>query len=245
MNWEKISFSKRFGLICCIVPGLTVCFVIGAASPRLLHSFENAGFFGYNSKLALLVVVAFSVGFPIQAFLQSLQRRLILFPMVSASGKRRRELREREALQEPDPLQKELLPWESPLWQSLVKQLIPIELPGDGSSEDSKKICKELWEALDQFRYSEWEILESSPLRTIALSISSAATILLLGSLFVPALRWSWWSIPLQVSWVILLWQPPYIALRNRESMYIRQQEQLRYLMRIAVTRVAPTLEIR
>ena len=244
MDWTKYPLERLFSFVAGIIPGSVVLLIFG-----WLQWFFALGVLGYRTKLALVIIVAFVVGFSATTFLNA-----ILGAMGGAIG----------AVSYKPPHSYAIAPWRDPKWRELVKKRVgagcpkdtrPISplvvdlrskiaanLPQDQQASAMMALHTERLAAeSDDLNWAVWYdhyhkiILEPTGdvvwhVHTgLTFNLETAALIVLLSATVVPSVR-HWWCILPSCMWVLLFVVESVVAVQKAFDKWSTLNDQVKYL---------------
>src|SRR5258708_2421427 len=116
MDFSKYSFEKLSSAAFPVVPGFVALLIYQLAVPDSLTWFTNLGFFGYRTKIAILILVAFIVGYSMNTFLGSILGGIGGYIVGGRFNPAERY---------------EVAPWRDPRWRNLLKNQLGPAAPND------------------------------------------------------------------------------------------------------------------
>ena len=252
MEWPKYPFEKLVYFVACVLPGFTALLTFHLAAPGSFGWFFHLGFLGYRTKLALIMCVAFAIGFTMNALLRGLLGGL--------GGVVGPKLFQRKA-----PHTYSIAPWRDALWRTLAKAYL-----GQHAPPDTVLMTKSLYDlrrkALDlqpeparSFAISQLEMerLNSEindgywaqwydQLREIVIqpgdrdfthvwwglttNFGTAGLYVLVSSAYVSSLR-HWWSLAMASTWVLMLVAQEYTGTKKYTDQWSTLSAQVKYLL--------------
>jgi hypothetical protein len=72
MDWFKYPLEKFIYFVASVIPGFTVLLIIQLSAPGVFEGFFWIGFLGYKTKLSIIVLVAFIIGYSATTLLRAL-----------------------------------------------------------------------------------------------------------------------------------------------------------------------------
>jgi hypothetical protein len=254
MDWFKYPLDKIIYFVASIIPGFTVLVTIQLSSPRGFEWFFWIGFLGYKTKLTIIVLLAFIIGYSATTFVRSLIGGV--FGAVQGAS--------------PVPFQPyhlhEVAPWRDPRWRSVLKNYL-----GAKARPDTELITPQLYDLrrqglnllpesqrpqalyeLDTDRlqtqmndgswgawYDHFHQLVLQPTERdwffhlrwgLSINFEVAGLIILVGSAFLPALR-HWWLMLPSICWVLLLAAEEYNDVRLYRDKWSTLSKQVKFLL--------------
>jgi hypothetical protein len=68
MDWSRYPLEKLFSFVAALIPGFTALFISG----RLIDQVLSVSYVGYRSRVAFLLIIAFSIGFTMTTCLSAM-----------------------------------------------------------------------------------------------------------------------------------------------------------------------------
>jgi hypothetical protein len=243
----KTALERLFLFIASLIPGAAGLFLFTLGYPDLAASFWHAGYLEYKTKVAIVIVSAFVLGWTIAITLGTVG--LIVGSIIGSFSNT------------PEP---SLKPWRNPNWRGLLTSYLGkaapenIPLVPEELTEARLKIAQTLTEpertqqiieaysekARAEFSDLQWAgwwhelhprtlFGQLDPLAVMSNQLSasfhSASIVILCGTFFFPTLR-HWWVFVLCLSWLVhLLLQAVGLILRIRDP-WSSFSPQMKYL---------------
>lgn len=66
MDWLRIIFDRFFGFLATLIPGSAILLLFVLHKESAFHAFWATNSLGYQTKIAILLLITFSVGFTVQ-----------------------------------------------------------------------------------------------------------------------------------------------------------------------------------
>lgn len=229
MDWLRIIFDRFFGFLATIIPGCAILLLFVLHKDSAFHGFWAADALGYQTKIAILLLVTFSAGFTVQYSIGALA--------AGVAGAIRGALQtDKKGID-----QEQVQPWRNSIWRSLLKTYLGPAAPPDTkfisqelldkklelislqAGDENERINKAL-EAVREKSESDWIDYQwamwwdqfhvpallgrMSPVGLIAYyllgNFETTGLILLIAMPWTPQLR-RWWVIAFSVCWLISL----------------------------------------
>jgi hypothetical protein len=244
MDWTKYPLEKLFSFVAGIIPGAVVLLIFGG-----LQRFFALGFLGYRTKVSLIILAAFVIGFTATTFLNA-----ILGGVGGAIG----------SVTYKPPHSYDIAPWRDPRWRELIKKRVGAGCPNDTrplspmivdlrtkiaanlpqAQEEEAMVAlhlERLAAESDDLNWAVWYdhyhkiILEPSRdvvwhVHTgLAFSLETAALIVLLSASVVPSVR-HWWFILPSCMWVFLFILDQVFAVKKVSDKWSTLNDQVKYL---------------
>jgi hypothetical protein len=244
MDWTKYPLEKLFSFAAGIIPCSVVLLIFGR-----LQWFFALGFLGYRTKVSLVVLVAFVIGFTATTFLNA-----ILGAVGGAIG----------AVRYKPPHSYDIAPWRDPRWRDLIKKRVGAGCPNDTRPlsptivDLRTKLAANLPQARqqdaitalhlerlaaesDDLNWAVWYdhyhkiILEPSRDVTwyvhtgLAFSLETAALIVLFSAAVVPNVR-HWWCILPSCMWAFLFVLEQVFTAKKALDKWSTLNDQVKYL---------------
>jgi len=245
MDWTKYPLEKLFSLVAGIIPGFVVLLIF----PGWLPWFFALGFLGYRTKLSLLALLAFVVGFTVTSFLNA-----FLGAVGGVVGL---------STYKP-PYSYSLAPWRDPTWRELIRKRLGAGCPNDthpmspllldlrskivaNLPQDQQAAAgielhtERLAAESDDLNWASWYdhyhkiILEPSKdvvwhVHTgLTFNLEAAALIILLSATVLPSVR-HWWCILPAFIWLLLLITECVVSLQQAADKWATLRDQIKYL---------------
>jgi hypothetical protein len=250
MERSKYPLEKLVYSVASVIPGFTALLTFQVAAPGSFSWFFRLSFLGYGAKLAVIVLVAFVVGFSMTTFL-----RVVL----NGLGGAIRSQRPRKS-----SYVRPIAPWRDPRWRMALKGHL-----GSKAPEDTVLMTEELFDLkrkalelqpeparslalknlniekskteLDDFYWAQWYdhfhriVLEPSDRdfahmwSAIDANFGTAGLFVLLSSILIPSLR-HWWSLVPAVGWTIVLIGQEYTNQDKYKNQWSTLSTQIKYL---------------
>jgi hypothetical protein len=244
MDWTKYPLEKLFSFVAGIIPGAVVILVFGRP-----QWFFALGFLGYRTKVFLIVLVAFVIGFTATTFLNA-----ILSGVGGAIG----------AVSYKPPHSYDIAAWRDPRWRELIRRRVGTGCPNDTRLLSPMNVdlrtkiagnlplvqqqdaitalhLERLAAESDGLNWAVWYdhdhkiILE--PNRDVvwhvhtglAFSLETAALIVLFSATFVPSVR-HWWHILPSCMWVFLFILDHVFAVKKASDEWWTLNDPVKYL---------------
>ena len=254
MDWFKYPLEKFIYFVASVIPGFTVLLIIQLSAPGVFEGFFWIGFFGYKTKLSIIVLVAFIIGYSATTLLRALIGGV--FGALEGAF--------------PTPFQPyhlhEVAPWRDPKWRAVLKNYLGAKAPPDTDlirpqvydlkmqglnllpelerpralyELNAEQIQTQMNDASWGAWYDHFHVLVLQPsdrdwffhLRWgLNINFETAGLIVLVGSLFVPALR-HWWFILPSLLWVLLLGAEEYNGSRQYRDKWSTLSKQVKHLL--------------
>lgn len=254
MDFSKYPLEKLLYYVAAVIPGLAALLIYELASPGSFTWFFSFEFLGYKTKLGLILVVAFLIGYSMTAFLAAslgalggvvgaLTASRFYKPPHSYTTAAWRDPRWRAVLREylgaKAPNDTRLLSdGELTLRQSLIDLRPEQERPMAYLRLNQEKLNAEIEDGNWASWYDHFHVLvlsernrdfHSSVWQGFASNLGATAIYVLICATFVPGVR-HWWCILPACLWVFLLAAEVYGAIQRYTSKWSTLSEQIRYL---------------
>ena len=229
MDLSKFPLDKLFYFVAGVIPGFVALLIFQLAAPGSFGWFFALGFLGYKTKLSLILVAAFAVGYSMTTILAGLLGA-IGGAIGTVIGLRPYKPSHSYAV----------APWRDPRWRTLVRSQLGAQAPNDTRlmsqealdhrrrmvdllPEDQRSIAladlnlERINAEIDDDSWAQWYdhyhriVLQPddrdfvSHVRTgLNLNLETAAVYVLLSAAVVPSVR-HWWCILPACMWVLIL----------------------------------------
>lgn len=120
MDFTKFPLEKLLYFIAGIIPGFIVLLIFQRVHPSAFDWFFVSGFLGYKTKLSLILLVAFVVGYSLTTFLNRF--------LAGIGGAVGGVIGQRPY---KPPHTYDVAPWRDPRWRALLKKRLGAEAPKD------------------------------------------------------------------------------------------------------------------
>lgn len=258
MDLSKYPLEKVFYFVAGIIPGLVALLIFQAATPSTFEWFASLGFLGYKTKIALVLLVAFTIGNTLTAFLTAV--RFTLGYWLGAYFAARTPFRAAHTY--------ETAPWRDRRWRTVLKERLGVNAPSDSllmteRAFEQRKVLlnllptaqlpnalndlnlEKLKTEIEDGKWAEWyehyhqvvfEPDERDVTRQIKsglnLNLEAAGLYTLMGAAVVPEVR-HWWCIALASLWVVALIWEDIGEVRSGMNKWTTLTAQIRYLSRL------------
>lgn len=229
MDLSKYPLEKLIYYLAAIIPGFVALLIFQTAAPGSFGWFFALGFLGYKTKLALVLLASFVIGYTLTTFLGA----VLLFVGGAYGG-----IISKRPYKQPHTY--ETAPWRDPRWRTVLKTRLGTDAPNDSTLifPNVLKLRQEmighlpqpqregalaelererLSLELDDTKWAGWYehyhqvVLQPSGqdwhfymTRGISLNLEATALYVLISACFVPSLR-HWWCIVPACIWVLIL----------------------------------------
>jgi hypothetical protein len=252
MDPSKYPVEKLIHFVAGIIPGFVALLIFEQAAPGRFHWFVNLEFLGYRTKLGLILLAAFVVGYSMTNFLMMLAGAIggaigAVMEMRSASSY-------------------DVAPWRDPTWRTLVRKRLGAQSPKDtlpmsrqayewqikmielkAAEERVGAIASLEIERIDSYQQdAKWEqwyghyqtiVLQrgsnddfQSYVQTgLRINLQAAAVCVLISAVFVPKVR-LWWCMLLSCFWLLSLLAEVYWGLKRYADKWLTLFDQIKYL---------------
>jgi hypothetical protein len=257
MDLSKYPLEKLFYFVAGIIPGLVALLIYQAANPGTFRWFVCLGFFGYRTKIALVLLAAFIIGNTMTTFLNA--GLYAIGYWIGSSTAARTPFMPAHTY--------ETAPWRDPRWRTVVKERLGVNAPSDTllmterAFEQRKGLVDSLPPAqreaaladlsLEKLRteindgaWAQWYdlyhqiILEPDEVDIprqikggLDFNLEAAGLYALISAAFVPEVR-HWWCIVPASLWVFALICVSVYQLRQATDKWGTLHAQIRYLAR-------------
>jgi hypothetical protein len=254
MEWAKYPLEKLVYFVAGIIPGFVTLAIWQLAAPSCYDWFFARGFLGYRTKLSLIILTSFVVGYGLATFL-----RASLGAIGGAYGT--------VAAQRPyePPYLQKVAPWRDPRWRIALAKHLGEKRPNDSGpistdifqarqkmveylpqDQQASALCalnsERLNAEMDDLQWEQWyDHYHQIVLRpddrdvflyvrwSLNLNLETAALCVLLGALVVSRLR-HWWYILPAFMWVLMLLAEEYSAWKQYPNRWSPLSAQIKYL---------------
>jgi len=251
MDLSKYPLDKLSSFIAAIIPGSIAILIFALAKPGIFTWFVNLGFLGYNTKLTLILAVAFVIGISMTTCLNALLGGLggVIVGFTYKHS-----------------FQYDVAPWRDPQWRKLVKEQLGTRSPNDSFmiSEFMLNLRRNLISSLpeaqrvqavnnlnaetiasrtDDANWQQWYdhyhfmIINQSGKEdfvwrvhnALRLNLETSGIYTLISAAVVPSVR-HWWCMTFACVWVTLFFVEVYTEWRKAANRWLTLNDQIRYL---------------
>jgi hypothetical protein len=253
MEWSKYPLEKLLYFVAGIIPGFLALMIAQLHNPGLFDWFFAVGFLGYRTKLSLILLASFAIGYSMTTFLRALLGGI--GGAVGALVKR--------PYQSPHTFK--VAPWRDPRWRTALANHLGAKVP-----KDSHPIAADIFETrremvdylpkdqqaaahyalkserlnaeMDDLQWEQWydhyhEIVLKPADRDVFqhvrwglnLNLETAALCVLLSAPVVPRLR-HWWCILPACLWLSILLAEEYSGWKQYTNRWSTLSAQIKYL---------------
>jgi hypothetical protein len=254
MDLSKYPLEKLLYFVAGVIPGFVALLTFQLAAPGSFGWFFTLGFLGYRTKLSLIVLACFVVGYSMTTILKGLLGAIGGIPGTVI------------ALRSYKPSYSyHVAPWRDSIWRRLVKNRLGATAPDDTQliSQQILDLRRKMLEHLpeeqraavlidlnreklkaevDDGEWSRWydhyhQIVLQPELRDFVshvqtglnLNLETAALFVLVSATVVPGLR-HWWCILPACMWVLMLVAEVFSAWRRFTDRWLTLSDQIKYL---------------
>lgn len=253
MEWSRYPLEKLLYFAAGVIPGFTVLVISELARPGMYQWFLSEPFLGYRTKMGLVALATFIVGYSLTSFL-----RAILGGIGGAYG----EVLSKRPYQPPHS--QSIAPWRDPRWRAAVathltkipndtrpispeilktrEQMIQYLPPDQQASARYSLNSERLSAEMDDLQWEQWydhfhEIVLKPDDRDVFmyvrwglnLNLETAAMCIVTATFFVPRLR-HWWCIVPACFWIVILLAEEYWAWTRYMNKWSTLSAQIKYL---------------
>jgi hypothetical protein len=204
MDWAKVPLEKISIFVAALIPGSSVLLVVALHRPDLWRGLWDLTYIGYQTKIAVLIFVAFVVGHTVNEMVDLMIRSVVSFKRgyEIAATATRTSVSGHTSPQEP-----EMSLWRKENWRKLLTAYLGSAAPDNVKLDDDPQHSNDgLWREWWYFLYDLVTPKSSDQHRSIALDVEvnfgSAGLIILSSSFGTPGLQ-HWWVILFCFFWVI------------------------------------------
>lgn len=254
MDLSKYPIHKLFHLIAGIIPGFTALFIFELAKPGAFEWFFSLGSIGYRTRLSLILIASFIVGYTLTKFFSA---------FLGGLGGVLGAYYARKPYKPPHSFM--VAPWRDRRWRTALKNVLGADAPND-----TQLMSKEVFELrrrtaeqfpntltttaladlnleklnleIDDGKWEQWYdyyhnivLLSENPdisfqVQTgLNFSLEVTGLCILFSALFVPEVR-HWWCITPACGWVFMLVAEVYAQLKKSLNKWLSLSQQIEYL---------------
>jgi hypothetical protein len=249
----KYPIEKLFHFIASIVPGFVALLIFEFSSPGSFDWFLDNDSLGYTTKVTLILVVAFVVGYSLSTFLNGL-----IGAIYGAIG-----ARFPAKYQAPSTI--EVAPWRDRRWRTVLKKHLGSQAPNDTilMSKDSFESRRKMFEVvveplrsmkiseleleklsveIDDGKWAEWYDHYHQQIATevrndlVALmrndlnfNLEVTGVYLLVSAAIVPGLK-HWWYFAFAIGWILIGIAQSLAGWQRYRNKWMTLTDQIRYL---------------
>jgi len=258
MDWTKYPLEKLFIFIAGVCPGIAAFVVLELSRPGTFNRFFTLPFLGYRTKLTILIIAAFVIGYTMTTFFRGI--------LGAIGGVYGTWLIKKHP--SPPSFEIQLGPWRDPRWRALLKRHLGSQSPADSMlmtaevfkmrmemakylphHEQAAAVANLNLEKLNleinDSQWSQWydyyheKVLQPEETDVLShvrwglnINLDTAALFILIGSYYIPNLR-HWWVFVPTIVWLCLLAAEEYSILKKYTDPWstLSAQAQFRHLI--------------